>query len=134
MPFGGIYDTFCSDWSNGNQYQVFDTRPDTVFKETSWFELGDKVQHPTLRSTPPLPSRSKYFHVRRGPVALRPLLRPCVRAFSRSSRSTSVTLVTHGTKPSSEGAWQKGHSEQALEPTSDLTYLEGECSYRRAEE
>ena len=31
---GGIYEMYCSDWSNGIQYQVFDTRPDTEFKST----------------------------------------------------------------------------------------------------
>jgi hypothetical protein len=29
---GGIYEMYCSDWSNGIHYQVFDTRPDTEFK------------------------------------------------------------------------------------------------------
>jgi len=29
---GGIFGMDRSDWSNGNQYQVFDTRPDTDFK------------------------------------------------------------------------------------------------------
>jgi hypothetical protein len=29
---GGFSGMDCSDWSNGIQYQIFDTRPDTEFK------------------------------------------------------------------------------------------------------
>ena len=29
---GGILEMDCSDWSNGIQYQIFDTRPDTEFE------------------------------------------------------------------------------------------------------
>ena len=32
---GGIFEMDCSDWSNGIQYQIFDTRPDTELNPVS---------------------------------------------------------------------------------------------------
>jgi len=44
---GGILDMDSSDWSNGIQYHIIDTRPDTEFKTTASYDVASTGCHST---------------------------------------------------------------------------------------